>query len=627
MGEFIWNVNSAEEVRAITERVLRDQAEDLEQRAQEAEKQIEAHEERIAWLEANIPAYTTVSYSVQVATTVNGVETTRTEWRERRERCSTTTQSRRDEIELLRELIIELQKAIVFLRCEAEELRRATERANRLFREMFELAQDTDARYAARIAEKKLQIIHYLNRIKELRGIIGTSYPNNTVGDVMMNRGTFDIAWDMVREALAPPRINDQTAHSLAWFFALQDSIEGQERFLNYLADKVEITSSNVQNQFNNVPFTVCPVKVAQLQSHLATGIMALTFEQQQAAREGRLPNDPQAEADAAQRLLLIERFTLLEVVREIAEVTTNSWDITSGTIQRILGGSPDSDGPFSLRELRMEDGMPLNGIGLFVQHATLNTENRSDNFPPLVRLTHVHNANFRGNNEVRIYPIISTLADIDYTTYFGRQIAMRHQFDPIASLVSMATDAATFAALAASWKLVGAGTIAAGLTQLGTAITAGGSYVVAGQQIASKLFSEFEKANKIQNDINALVEASRFGNMLNDFFLDAVLVSETGRETVSSFWATHYTPAAQSAYQTVVLRQRNVDVTGQPIDPHLWAELYTDDSTASRALLLHLRNTIRANERNLFSSEQESPPPVPGWQKNPHDPSLPEMM
>jgi len=193
MDDFIWNVDSAEQVRSVTERVMSNQSEDLRRRAKEALELANRHEERANWLEANPHVYICTGYWFDHTTTTNGVTTTERRWRDRQERCSTRSAARREEMLRLRELVLALREAARKLDREAYELDRAKRELMQLFRDLQQQAHDTDNRHAGVFEDIKDRITYQLNKINELAERIGDISPAqqqaidamNTLGNIV----------------------------------------------------------------------------------------------------------------------------------------------------------------------------------------------------------------------------------------------------------------------------------------------------------------------------------------------------------------------------------------------------------------------------------------------------------
>ena len=282
---FVWNTAAAEQVRASSERALQNQSNDMRQTAARLLEAANQQEAQAAQLQAKLPIMKTITRTISGRYLGNGEYELETITEQVVDAAATA--SVRAQIAQLRAAVAELRSAARVLDAEKYELDRATRRANELFYEMFNLCQQTDARYAQRLSEIREEIMAYLYRIQELRDSIGvqSSVGNASIGAVLMNYTSFRMPWSTVREILARPHnnISQLDYNNLAWFFTLQDTNQGMQRFLNYLADPIDVISFNAGGVNNvlfsgDVAFSICPHKVANLQHHLEIGIAVSSY-------------------------------------------------------------------------------------------------------------------------------------------------------------------------------------------------------------------------------------------------------------------------------------------------------------------------------------------------------------
>jgi len=276
---FVWNAASAEQVRAASERVLESQSNDMRQAAQRFLEVANQREAQASQLQARLPIMRTVTETISVYIG-NGEYESQTFTRQEVDEIATANTMA--QIAELRAAVAELRNSARQFDAEAYELDRATRRANELFYEMFNLCQQTDALYAQRLSAIRDEIMAYLHRIQELRDSIGveSAVGNASIGAVLMNPTSFSMTWGAVREILDRPHnnITELQYANLAWFFTLQDTNQGMQRFLNYLAEPINTVPLNRGLPFRgDMAFSICPHKVSNLQHHLEAGIAVST--------------------------------------------------------------------------------------------------------------------------------------------------------------------------------------------------------------------------------------------------------------------------------------------------------------------------------------------------------------
>ena len=230
---------------------------------------------------------------------------------------------------------------------------------NALFERLFNYAQNTDAKYAAKMDNVMAKIQAYINRMADVRdgftakflSEVGSSDdwgggyfamvsgiwsdagggfstgPSNMLPPIdnpFLPMGAFPFAispavWAEIEHVLNMPgaSISMEQYAALAFSFGHMVSLGDKEKFLNLLADEVDL--------FRAVPhdtrtFIVCPIKIAGIQIFLDIGI-ASTLENQMHLRLGNLPY----EHLNATRHRLIRNSALLTAV---AELTSSSSSI-----------------------------------------------------------------------------------------------------------------------------------------------------------------------------------------------------------------------------------------------------------------------------------------------------------
>ena len=624
--DFIWNVNSAEEVRAVTERVLSGQAGDLRRRAFEALELAKVHEEEADRLEG-LPHATrseSYTYTEEVFSHVNSagdrVYRTVTRTGTKTVNCSVLQAARVEQIRILRELVLELRKAARKLDEEAYELIRVQRRANELFRELFEIAQNKDARYAERMMDKKREIEHYLDKIRVLRDSIGIAVNRNeTRGDVLMNPTSFAWEWEMFERILSRPaaEINNASFAMLAWFYQKQ-GVEGQERFLNLFPERVEL--AGVRNPYGLDAFTICPDKVAGVKWFLDAGVNTLLHAQ------SNLPR-----GSAEYEALVEERHRLMQLSGLLSAIDA----ITDSAAMHVGSGLNVNAQQRVLLDVGADSLIQLadNGLGgftlTFSRGVIENTPEALDmNFTTMTPVLNPESVLPRNERENRwqtnvsdILPSTITVStvlsgaglDRENTVATAEHFYLLYQFN--------------------LWEHVARETIGVGVGAL--PLPAGASIGIDFARLFTSIGPAREQAQSIQSDFVAFKDNMIFGDFQSDFYFEGVIVLEEGKLPIIVSYPTLQTQDALWALNGVLMRNSsdlsviamNPDSITQPL--YSWAdfmqnpgEVFNAYATLNgvgitqfgRALreIDAMRSSSSASQAIQNTETPPSPPPTP---------------
>jgi len=568
--DFIWNVPAAEQVRASSERAMEAQAGNMDRAAGELLMQATRVEVEAVRLQATLPIMKTTT-----GTTTEEREGTRTNSKGEEESYTYTayveyTREVEDAVAIARveAEIAQRRRLVEALRREAKELsdearlllqKKAS--TNAMFDELFRMAQETDHRYAARIAAFKGDIQRYMARIQELYDSIGktTICGSTSIGAIFANQVHYPIPWSNIRAILnkdADDIMPAQFAVLAEIFVTIGDDVGATERFLNYIADRVVIPPG-VQDHMmrGNTAYTICPRKVAGIQLPLEIGIALALEAQFQLLNDGARALDPAVENLTNIRLQLMERSALLSVVGELATVTTQQIGQIQNPGQRVLvdvNSVREFPGPFSLRQHNavVSGASEQDGISLAVTHGVLSTRTDGSNTQAILSTLnepadHRANVGFRGSNEIRISRATTGFgANMEFLYRSGDYVQQRHQFDLSSFLLSQAVSAGRS-------SLIGG---VAGVVGEGAAMAA--SFIKnadSGQKIFSQFQSQRARAESVQRDIANVVDSAVQGAFYQLFALDAVVISERGAPPQSIIWPTLHTYASVHGLNSIL--------------------------------------------------------------------------
>jgi len=572
--DLIWNVNSVEEVRAEVERVLSSQSEDLRRRAIDALELANILEERAVWLRANPYVYTRVSYWYPSSTAENREQ----RWRD--ERCSSGTAARRREAETLEELVIKLRYEARKLDEESYELDRKMRRLNEKIRSIQQELHDKDAGYAERIMDKKRGIEHYLDKIKELKNRIDPGADLHSRGDLLMHTSTlsemwnFESIWNMAGDMLARDYADLESRHfaTLAWFLAKQNT-EGTEKFLNLMAEEVGTTPDTVPPR-SAFALTVCVDKVNAIKAYIDAGLSFTTTSQMLLMHEGDMVGVNRL---TPERHRLKQLSALLSVVSEIVGNVPPGFD-EGGHVMRALIAGVGATGPFSLRDHDFNNDPTLSGgLILSVNYGSVSFEG------DVTRIGPWPETGLRGNNDIIISPVIDhgrlghDLLDL---TLDG--LIQNHELTFADAFMNQLIGTTQSYALSDSAKRLG-NLIAA---KPGANIMTGAYYILS---MIAKARSDVEKSQKIIHDLRILAEAGHQTLYYFLFYIEGVVIQESGQPLVVIQHMTHQTYGAIRAFNEAY------ELTGS--NAYTLLDFAADPLVAFDTYLVKRSNIIRFDE------------------------------
>lgn len=489
--DFVWNRVLADQVREATARVMTLQAEDMEKSAE----QLLTAANRI---DADIRA---MEIEMRNATSDSA-----------RERVNERISEASARAAALRARARELNR-------EAYELDRARRRTNELHGEMARMARETDGRYAARIHAIQEDIGRYLHRILELKdsmGIVSSSGRAYTcVGQLLLNP-TFAPQWTWVNETLSRPadRITQKQYATLAWFYSMQTTLAGQEKFINMFLEPV-VLPLNVSHTRNTRPFTICPQKTSNVQRFVDGGIGILFHLQTGLPSTSSDYNAIRTERDRLKGLS-----ALLSVASNLTDHGVEIRTIygPTGVQQRLVLGTEAS--PY----VRLAENV---SGGITISFA--RGEVRGEDSNHLFYRTYLR----QRDASINISPVVSGAGMgrgniIAATDYFD----LRYQFDLAAYLgegvMNLVLSAATWGAA--------------------DALTLGLDAV----RLFVEMPSAMAEAQGIQSDFRSLGNQALIGNFHEHFGLRGVVVTETGQTPQMFGWPTVSTTNALNALNSV---------------------------------------------------------------------------
>ena len=133
---------------------------------------------------------------------------------------------------------------------------------NALFERLFNYAQETDAKYAAKMNAIKSQIEAYFARIGEIRDSFGNKFLSDS--SVFHNPNNFTKVRGKIEGILRQPPGQEISAAEfgiVAWAFVRMDNAEGREYFLNMLASPIQGAVFGEQPRPVSIPIPIAVPK------------------------------------------------------------------------------------------------------------------------------------------------------------------------------------------------------------------------------------------------------------------------------------------------------------------------------------------------------------------------------
>ncbi|MCL2841806.1 MAG: hypothetical protein FWE05_13690 [Defluviitaleaceae bacterium] len=447
---------------------------------------------------------------------------------------------------------------------------------------------------------------------------------NRSLEERLRSASTSEERWAAIKDVLSRPanEITDADFAHLAHFFITLNTIEEQQRFLNYLADPVEMTSPIVGNPSGYGVFTVCPAKVEGIQRPIAVGVELMLVWQFQLIEDGR-GDSRDFRNFTQQRHHSMEAFALLSVAGQIANTTSESWSGVQGqTTQRTILADRDSQGPFTLtaREAVDTNGeIVSNGVAVSIQHGILSTQSTGDTATLLVE--RVNNLGRAGNNEIHISPLLLPAeAQAAISNRESEALHFQHQFHMGTYATSQITDkiisVASAAAFAATIKLT------LPLAGVSTGVSAhvgavGVPSILYSLEIMDKVNAEQARIERSRREIDRMLDANSLGIYVQNFALDTIIISENGRDPQVLNWTTHNTYASVRAFNTITRENFTWHDFTQDMFYHFERFSHTSferNRTEFERIILENRqmnlSPLPSHENTSHSNIQTTPPP-----------------
>ena len=559
--DFVWNRTLAEEVREATSRAIDEQSGNMQEAARQLLEQASNIES------TSIPPLLESLADAETASSRASIQ-----------RSIDTTRAR---INLLRASARRLSS-------EAYELDSRKRAANQMFEEMWRMARETDDRYAAQMQALQADINRYMARIQELRDSMGIVAPGGgaCIGAILNNPTHFAEQWADIQNVLSRPadQITSRQFETLAWWFSLQTSIGGQERFLNYLADPVRLPSDVAVLRGDFTAFTFCPQKVAGIQWYIQGGIGALLGMQMNFATDSDAHGAIQAQRDHLKGLSV-----LLTVVNSLTEhgVRIVTWDeaTTPGVQQRVLLGINNAP------PIRLSEGYP-NGTAVTFTRGEVFTKvegeginhNTARGFVSL-QPSQLNHRIFRASEIIDSTITISTRVsgvtlNSENTRALGDHFYQRHQFD-LAEHIAM-------------------GILGLYGSVLTTPIPDAASISLDLAMVFASIPAASAEARGIQNDFRTFESSVLLGAYNERFHLRGVLVTEDGRLPEIISWPTVATESSLNALNSVAGTNftwedylRNPNAVMEAFDGVRWTD-FCDFDRIARANYNSRNNDVR---------------------------------
>jgi len=375
-----------------------------------------------------------------------------------------------------------------------------------------------------------MEIMSYLQKIQALRDSIGieSAVGNASIGAVLMNPDSFSMTWAMVGDLLARPhnQLSDTDYSSLAWYFALLDTIQGQQRFLNYMAEPISVLSFDVgvsHTAFRgNMAFAMCPHKVANLRFQLENGI---------AAHMDVLMGLPYGsylyDRFLRERNAMMARSTMLSVI----DSHLRAWDnlATGRELMHVFIGNAVvgyTGGPFTISSVGN-----FGDTILTFQRAIAENMGTS---PSAAGIQYVVATPL--NQEIRFTRVLEGpgLAT-EINDQLEHELRIRHNFNRSAAIWSAATTVARSAVLAAAWAV--SGQPEAMLHVL---------------EIIGDVNRQAAMADAAWLRSRNIADMAHLGHYYRDFYLTGIAVRD-GSDRQLHIWPSQYTYAAFNSFNNTV--------------------------------------------------------------------------
>jgi len=593
--DFIWNVPAAEQVRASSERAMEAQAGNMDRAAGELLMQATRVEAEAVRLQATLPIMRTIT-----GTTTEEREGTRTNSKGEEESYTYTayveyTREVEDAVAIARveAEIAQRRRLVEALRREAKELsdearlllqKKAS--TNAMFDELFRMAQETDYRYAARIAIFKSDIQRYMARILELRDSIGYITPGgSTIGALLNNQNAYLDQWEMSEYILSRRTrpITPAEFRTLAWFYSKLDTLEGQQRFLNMFLEPVNLPDG-VSALPNHPAFSICPHKIAGVQRHIDSGIDELLSLQMGLDHTGNEYRIVQRNRDH-----LMNLSALLTMVNSLTDHNVEialRQHADPGIQQRVLLGG------FNDQPITLTAGDERRTIVTFNQGSVFTHLIQADspgNFPSsTIRQTSVQHGNItppeQGIHLTQWYKFDGNESQIAITSVLGGAgVAWSHlQGETNHHLIRHAFDLETHI----TTQLINstASSVLGGLLSLAPGgVETAASHVINFGNIFTSIPSARAEAERRQQEVLSRSDMERFRNYQSHFAYRGVVIHGNGPPQILT-WPTVLTFEAVDALDHVLRNNRLADITPSPeniTQLHFTREQYMENPTA----------------------------------------------
>jgi len=470
---FIWNEQSAEQVRRESERALQGQSSDMKEtallftnRATNLEMQATALLEQSNAMLATLPIMKTIHYPISDPNGYTGYSTKQVEDTAASQNIASSAADMQARAEELRRAALLLRTSANSLTRAATELDHKIQSTNNLFRQMFEYAQKTDARYAARIQDIKDQISAYIYRMEALRdsfdfasGSIDLSAlyrgPSEGWSDFKHNLSAEGVKlvlserahlaglrvwesnspinwseaeWNAMATILQRPLAHEVSGTTIAVItqehfaalarrFAELTYAGDMERFLNMMAFPVDMEPFQNSIAIYSEDFTkyrACPLRIGMVQMHLELQVAVITRQQMS------LPLDSQAFRGLQEDTLrLMQSSAILHVAAEIAAISHQSLPGNAPN-QRLLACM--GNGPFSIGRAQVQENLS-DAFTINVQHARMLSTETMNGYR--VAFSKLSDYSVRGNNTVYVWPAVRGPDVEDFYTNFAEEGAL----------------------------------------------------------------------------------------------------------------------------------------------------------------------------------------------------------
>jgi len=258
--EFVWNEIQAEDIRQQSVAAMQGTYECMREQALVFTNEIKDLELEVAAIEATLPIMkneTRTGTTTLTKTDADGYpyEVSETYYYTVEVVDQAATSAAQAQIAELKHRIDELRRAAKALEMAAQMLQDKIAATNALFCKLHSLAVETDEASAAKMREIKGRIESYIAKIGNIRDSFGnkftteadgTVYFGSSSGSILTNPTNFaEVPWWWLEEIFRLPAdmITDRQFSLLAFYFTLADTVSSQERFLNLMAQPVDIST------------------------------------------------------------------------------------------------------------------------------------------------------------------------------------------------------------------------------------------------------------------------------------------------------------------------------------------------------------------------------------------------